>query len=237
VQFLNTYRRARVFCRQIAGTEPVIRRKRRVALEFHGSEYGGWPVVVDSLSNTSQVVDVGLGEDISFSESLMRRYACHVHGFDPTPKSIKYVRKRLVPNFSLYEVGVAAKAGEATFYLPNVADHVSGSLFDSPHVGNQQITVPLIAIEDVPRLIGTERIDLLKLDVEGAEFDILDAAGFSKIAGHINQICIEFHHRWPKFGKAKTVAAVRRLQDLGFSVAWVSPSNEEALFVRNGVYE
>ncbi len=230
------YRRARVFLRQIAGTEPLILRKRRLAMEFHGSAYGGWPIVSNSLSRDSVIVDIGLGEDISFSESLMQKYDCRVYGFDPTPKSIEYVRKRLVPNFSLFEVGVAATGGEATFYLPNNADHVSGSLFGAAHVGQQKIIVPLISIEEVPGMIGNDKIDLLKLDIEGAEFDLLDAPGFGEVIGHTNQICIEFHHRWPEFGKARTVKAIERLRELGFAAAWVSASNEEALFVRNGVF-
>jgi len=236
MQMRIAYRRARVICRQLAGTEPVIRRKRRLPLEFHGSDYGGWPIVSNSLSAGSVIVDIGLGEDISFSESLMKKYGCNVYGFDPTPRSIDYVRKRMAPTFSLFELGVAATGGEATFYLPNNTAHVSGSLFSSSHVGQREITVPLIGIADVPALIGTDKIDLLKLDIEGAEFDLLDAPEFGKVVAHANQICIEFHHRWPEFGKAKTVRAVKRLEEMGFSVAWISATNEEATFVRHGVF-
>ena len=230
------YRKARVFVRQIAGIEPAISVNQRLSLEFHGSDYGGWPIVSESLSHDSVVVDIGLGEDISFSESLIRKYKCHVYGFDPTPKSIDYVRKRLTPSFSLFEFGVAATGGEATFYLPNKVEHVSGSLFSTAQVGQRKITVPLISMDDVPKMIGTRKIDLLKLDIEGAEFDLLDAPAFSEVVCQTNQICIEFHHRWPEFGKAKTVNALARLRELGFVVGWVSVSNEEVLFVRNGVF-
>jgi FkbM family methyltransferase len=212
-------------------------RKRRVALEFHGSDYGGWPIVSNSLSNDSVVVDIGLGEDISFSESLTQKYGCRIYGFDPTPKSIDFVRKRRAPRFCLFEVGVAAKGGEATFYLPNEIEHVSGSLFSTAHVGRRKMTVPLVSIDALPEMIGTKKLDLIKLDIEGAEFDLLDAPGFAQAVAHANQICIEFHHRWPEFGKAKTDRAVKRLEELGFAVAWVSASNEEVLFVRDGAFE
>jgi FkbM family methyltransferase len=215
----------------------VLPRKRRVPLEFHGTDYGGWPIVPDSLNNESVVVDIGLGEDISFSESLMRKYGCSVYGFDPTPKSIEYVRKRLVPTFHLYEVGVAAKGGEAIFYLPNNSEHVSGSLFKSTHLGNREMKVPLIPIDSVPELIGTQKLDLIKIDIEGAEFDLLESPAFAAAAERTDQICIEFHHRWPEFGKGRTDRAVQRLEGLGFAVAWVSASNEEVLFVRNGAFE
>ncbi|MGA9026961.1 MAG: FkbM family methyltransferase [Steroidobacteraceae bacterium] len=237
MQIRVAYRRSRVLWRQLRGTEPVIPRSRRLSLEFHGTDYGGWPVVPDSLSPESVVVDIGLGEDISFSESLITKYGCRVYGFDPTPKSIDYVRKRQVPNFSLIEVGVAARAGRATFYLPNNAAHVSGSMFKSAHVGEREISVPMVAIDDLPGMIGTHKVDLLKLDIEGAEFDLLDATGFGKFVANTKQICIEFHHRWPEFGKSRTIRAVKRLTELGFAVAWVSASNEEVLLVRDGLFE
>jgi FkbM family methyltransferase len=237
VQIKMAYRRTRVLWRQLAGIEPLLSPKRRVALEFHGTDYGGWPIVANSLCNSSVIVDIGLGEDISFSESLMQKYGCRTYGFDPTPKSIDYVRKRQVANFRLFEVGVAALGGDATFYLPDNADHVSGSLFSATHVGRRSITVPLIAIGTVPEVIGTTKLDLIKLDIEGAEFDLLDAPGFARAVCHANQICIEFHHRWPEFGKEKTERAVKRLDELGFAIAWVSASNEEVLFVRDSAFE
>lgn len=233
----TAYRRFKVLFGQVVGREPFIFRKRHLSLEFHGTDYGGWCIVSNSLPEKSVIVDIGLGEDISFSESLIRQHGCYVYGFDPTPKSIAYVCRRQAPNFSLFEVGVGAERGEATFYLPNTDSHVSGSLHHAAHVGHEKITVPLVAIEDIPRMIDVEKIDLLKMDVEGAEYDILESKGFENVVAKTNQICIEFHHRWPAFGKAKTVSAIRRLEELGYTVAWVSASNEEVLFVRNSAFD
>lgn len=87
----NGIRRARVIARKFAGREPKIALDSRVSLEAHGSEYGGWCIPANRLTNASIVVDVGLGEDISFSTSLIDRYGLTVHGFDPTPRSIAYV--------------------------------------------------------------------------------------------------------------------------------------------------
>jgi FkbM family methyltransferase len=236
IKIKKVYRRSRVFINQITGHEPFISRRLKLDLEFHGTDYGGWCIVENSLSEKSTIVDIGLGEDISFSESLINKYGCYVYGFDPTPKSINYIKKKQFSNFSLFEVGVSAEEGEAIFYLPNDANHVSGSLFSSAHVGKKNITVQLIAIENISNMIEFKTIDLLKMDVEGAEFDILQSKGFEKIISKTNQICIEFHHRWPEFGKQKTIDAIRRLEELNFEVTWVSPSNEEVLFVRKGIF-
>lgn len=230
---LNTYRQMRVLCKQVARIEPFVPLQTSPALEFHGNDYCGWNILRDSLQSNSVVVDVGLGEDISFSTSLMSKYGCTVHGFDPTPRAIRYVKANALAGFVLHEVGVAAVRGPAEFYLPNEEAHVSGSLAKAGHVGAQKILVQLICLGDVFERLGCEHIDLLKLDIEGAEYELLAGDDFRRWAPKIDALCIEFHHRWKIFGRKSTTDAVATLNDLGFRCAWKSGvTNEEFLFVR-----
>ena len=230
---LNTYRRLRVLYKQALRIEPYVPLQTSTELEFHGNDYCGWNIPRDSLRRASVVVDVGLGEDISFTTSLMAKYGCAAHGFDPTPRAIRFIRESAPPGFVLHEVGVAAQRGPAEFYLPNEEAHVSGSLTKAGHVGSKKIQVQLITLGDVFKRVGCERIDLLKLDIEGAEYALLASDDFRRWAPNIETICIEFHHRWEVFGQRSTADAVKTLNDLGFSCAWRSPvSNEEFLFVR-----
>ena len=229
---VNLYRKLRVMSRQALGIEPVVLVEKKLPLEFHGNDYCGWSIPVDLLGPNSVVVDVGLGEDISFSRSLTQKYSCTVHGFDPTPRAIRYVKQLADPKVELHEFGVAAKRGQATFYLPNDDAHVSGSLSLASHVGQRAIEVSLITLGDIFTLLGAERIHLLKLDIEGAEFDLIDDEHFKDCAGRIDCLCIEFHHRWSTFGKVSTLKAVQRLRGLGFRCAWRAKStNEEFMFV------
>ncbi|MBU3898723.1 MAG: FkbM family methyltransferase [Gammaproteobacteria bacterium] len=229
---VNSYRKLRVASRQLLGTEPVVLVEKKLLIEFHGNDYCGWSIPVGHLGSNSVVVDVGLGEDISFSRSLIQKYGCTVHGFDPTPRAIHYVKQLADPKVVLHEFGVAAQRGQATFYLPNNDAHVSGSLALASHVGQRAIEVSLITLEDIFKLLGAERINLLKLDIEGAEFDLIDDDHFKDCAGRIDCLCIEFHHRWSNFGKVSTLKAVQRLRELGFRCAWRAKStNEEFMFV------
>ena len=59
--------------------------------------YGGY-----CLCETSRLVDqsavvysFGIGEDISFDEGLIISYNISVYGFDPTPRSIEFVAKKI----------------------------------------------------------------------------------------------------------------------------------------------
>lgn len=230
---LNTYRRLRVKIKQWQCIEPRISVQLRMAQEFHGNEYCGWSIPAASLGPDSVVVDVGLGEDVSFSTSLIDRYQCSVHGFDPTPRAIGYMENLAYPKFLLHKFGVASRSGRASFYLPNNELHVSGSLTRSSHTGLHQIEVDLVMLDDVAALVGSERIDLLKLDIEGAEYELLMDESFARHATRIGILCIEFHHRWPSFGAQATEQVVKRLNELGFLCIWANgATNEEFTFVR-----
>ena len=230
---LSLYRKARVLGKRAAGVEPSIATTRRVQSEYHGNEgYGGWGIPSGLLHAGSTVVDVGLGEDISFSESLTRAYGCAVHGFDPTPKALAYVRQRNPDKFQLHPVGVAGSSRQATFFLPNNPLHVSGSITQSDHVGADRIEVQLIDLDEVLGSIRSDRIDLLKLDIEGAEYELLSSESFKHNAAKIHVICIEFHHRWDEFGPKATLEAVATLRELGFDCTWQArESNEEFTFI------
>ena len=231
---LNTYRCARVLGLQALRVEPWVPLRARLPLEFHGDAYCGWYIPRGRLDRNAVVVDVGLGENISFSTSLMARYGCRVSGFDPTPRAIQYVKAHAPPGFVLHEVAVAAQRGSAEFYLPNEEAHVSGSLAQAGHVGARKIQVELISLADLFERIGTDQIDLLKLDIEGAEYPLIDCADFRRLAPRIGSLCIEFHHRWEIFGSRATRSAVQTLESLGLHCAWRSrTTNKEFLFVRD----
>jgi FkbM family methyltransferase len=227
------YRRLRVGVRQLIGAEPIIRRELEVPLEYHGSFDCGWNIVSGALDKGSIVLDIGLGEDVSFSQSLIERFGLVVHGFDPTPRSIAYVRNLALPNLILHEFGIGVATGPAEFLLPNDAAHVSGSLIAEGHVGARRVQVALLSIADIFRQVPCMNVDLLKLDIEGAEYDLIASKEFADHADRIGMICIEFHHRWKSLGKEYTLRAVRTLRSLGFRCAWASSTtNEEFLFVR-----
>ncbi len=233
--FLNIYRQARIATKRTVGIEPRVAVDVNVPLEFHGNDYCGWKIPQDSLDADAAIIDVGLGEDISFSQSLIERYGCTVHGFDPTPRAIDWIERLAPRNFRLHKYGVSATSRTARFYLPNNADHVSGSLLHAGHVGTRSIDVELVGIGDVFDKIGVPRIDLLKIDIEGAEYDLIGSEAFRDCARRIGMLCIEFHHRWPEFGASRTLRAVSELKDAGFRCAWRSPfTNEEFLFINRG---
>jgi FkbM family methyltransferase len=194
---------------------------------FYGSSYGGWSVYAKALNSQSIVYSFGVGEDISFDLDLMRQHNCPIYAFDPTPRSIAWVKSQsLPPEFRLQEYGIAAYDGNANFFAPENPSHISHTMLQKEGAA---ITVPVKRLKTIMRELEHSHLDLLKMDIEGAEYavleDILDIP--------IKQLLVEFHHRWDGIGFEKTLNAIRLLKKHGFHIFAISPRLEEFSFIKD----
>ena len=95
---------------------------------WYGNDYGGFFLCLDNLTARSVIYSVGIGEDISFDLSVINKHKCMVYGFDPTPRSIQWIRshKGEIPkNFRFYNYGLSDKSGLVNFFLPKILNPCS----------------------------------------------------------------------------------------------------------------
>ncbi len=103
----------------LLGKEPFHRVEVRTRLEHHGSSYGGWSILAQSLDRDSIVYSFGIGTDASFDLSLMDTYDCEVHAFDPTPTSCEWVAEHISsPRFHMNPIALADSNRHLRFYCP-----------------------------------------------------------------------------------------------------------------------
>jgi len=198
--------------------------------ERFGSSYGGWDVAVGHITNASIVYSFGIGTDASFDTELIKHYNVTVHAFDPTPKSIEWVKKQNFPQiFILHEYGLADFDGDIPFNPPENPEHVSYTILDRQETTDSAITVPVKKMKTIMEELGHDTIDLLKMDIEGAEYQVIDDLVASQICP--TQILVEFHHRFPNVGLQKTKNAMQTLKRMGYCLFSVSPSKEEFCFI------
>lgn len=212
------------------GKEPIVLldvRRNRLRL---GSEYGGWEIIANGLDAQSVVYSFGVGEDASFDIALIERFGLSVHAFDPTPKSIDWVKRQGFPSqFVLHEYGVGASDGEVNFYPPEDASHVSYTMLERASTKSAVTTVPVKRLKTIMAELGHTRIDLLKMDIEGAEYEVIADLRDSDIRPA--QLLVEFHHRFPGVGARRTLKAVKDLRAIGYRVFFIASSNDEFGFV------
>lgn len=183
-----------------------------------GTDYGGWHIPIKNMLNKESIVySGGVGEDISFDIKLQSKYDCNIYLIDPTVKSVKHFEecknyfcdrtfkftggiqkdyydtiKNETPNMdkiSYIETGLWDKKTELKFYKQSNENYVSQSLISNMFTSNYDI-VNVDSIRNIMNKLGHTTIDLLKLDIEGAEIVVLEKMLDDKI--YPKYLCIEF---------------------------------------------
>jgi FkbM family methyltransferase len=210
-----------------------LRKEVHCTRRWYGSSYGGFFINPDILDKNSIVYSFGIGKDITFDLKCIKKHGCTVYGFDPTPVSIQYVNSIKTPKeFIFQDYGISAISGTQTFYLPAHPKAVSGSMVFNENVNqNNSIEVMMKSFQEITHSLGHKHIDVLKMDIEGSEYEVLHSILHGDVS--INQILIEFHDRI--FDKSETLRSkesVDLLRHMGYAVFGVSKSYEEVSFIK-----
>jgi FkbM family methyltransferase len=165
--------------------------KGRDDLREFGTKYGGWVIPVSLFDASSICYCVGCGEDISFDLGLIDEFGCDVYAFDPTPRAIKYVKEVAGQNskYHFFDVGLWDKEDTLKFYTPRNPNHVSHSLLNLQQT-DDYILVRVNRLRNIMKELGHNRIDLLKIDIEGAEYKVIESIVANGI--DIKVICVEY---------------------------------------------
>ena len=227
----SVYRRLRRSVRFALGRDIQFPVQIDVPCEQHGSNCGEWWISPLDLNASSVVYSLGIGTDITFDVSLIGRFGLTVHAFDPTPGSIAYVEAQTLPaGFHWHEIGVAGIDGQATFFPPVDPNHISHTILTRSSTKDRAIQVEVRRLETIMQELGHSRIDLLKMDIEGAEYDVIDDVLRSRL--RIPQILVEFHHRFPGVGIERSRRAVDQLNAAGYRIFFAAENGEEYSFIR-----
>jgi len=216
---------------ELNGTPNLIKREIKIPAKWFGNLYGGF-YVHPILNQSSIVYSFGVGEDISFDLGLIDKYNCQIFAFDPTPKSINWISDRRLPtNFKFFPYGIHSETGYVIFNLPKNKDFVSGSIIRQQNVdpGNC-IQVQMKCLDDIIRDLQHTEIDILKIDIEGSEYEVLDDILNSNVK--INQILIEIHERYFVDGRKKTQELLSKLRDKRYYLFAISDTFEELSFIK-----
>jgi FkbM family methyltransferase len=183
------------------------------------------------LNQDSILYSFGIGKDISFDLALYNLTNCYIFAFDPTPKSIEWVNMQfnLPSKFNFESFGIGLENLKTKFYLPKSENFISGSIYNINYVDSKNyILVDLYTLETITDKFNHNSIDVLKLDIEGLEFNILQNLP-SCIT--IKQILVEFHNRNFKNGNQIAKKTINSLYKQGFRLYSISNSNTELSFI------
>jgi len=128
------------------------------------------------------IVDCGANRGV-FARQVARKYNASVISFEPDPRYFAELSPE--PRVSYYPFAVSWKGGELDLYMGENTD--SSIVF--PDVGHKRHKVTAI---DLEQFFQSERIDLIKLDIEGAEIEVLSHLS-DRFLDRVTQLTVEFH--------------------------------------------
>lgn len=183
--------------------------------EWVGSSYGGWALPAAGFDADSVCYLAGVGEDVSFDLALIKCYGCTVHAFDPVPEASAHAGPiaETEPLFHFHPHGLWSSDTVLSFHDNPQEGFVSRSATDM-HGTASSLELPVRSIPSVMAELGHERIDLLKLSVEGSEYELIDAIVGEAIP--VGCLCVEFAQPTPL---DRVRAAVDRLERAGLRLA------------------
>jgi FkbM family methyltransferase len=228
----TAFLRAKLFLKRVVGREIWLSQDDRL----NTARYGDWTVSPDLLTEASIVYSLGLGEDVAFDFELAREKKLEVHGFDPTPTSAEWLSRQVIPEgFHFHPWAVTSRDGKVTM-VPRVKPdgRLSREMYtviDDAAAAEHAIVVPAFSLPTIMAKLGHHSIDILKIDIEGAEYGVLSSLLASSIRPA--QILVEFHHRFPGMRKSMTVNAVRNLRNAGYRIYHIASTGREMSFIRS----
>jgi FkbM family methyltransferase len=153
------------------------------SLERLGSEYGGWKVPLGVLGDKPIVYSLGIGDDMTFDLAIIERSGANVFAFDPTPVAKRHVEQVAshVANFHFLPFGIWSSDTEMKFFAPRDDSDVSHSIVNLQGT-DDFFMAPVFTLRSAMKKLGHSSIDYLKIDIEGAQFEVLKSAIRDKVS-------------------------------------------------------
>lgn len=142
------------------------------------------------LTQASVILDLG-GYHGDFAAAIHKKYESTVYIFEPVPEFYQICVNRFKGNQKIVCLnhGLSSVDGWLDISLAE-----NSSSFSSPHAQGATQKVQIRSIVECIRELKIEQIDLMKINIEGGEFDVVPAIIASGNINKIKYLQIQFHN-------------------------------------------
>lgn len=159
----------------------LVEKLRRKPEELHSNDFYDsltYQVLQRALKPASTCVDVGCHEGLVLESMVKLAPSGRFYAFEPIPEMFEALKSKFPsPRITLSNVALSNQAGVVSFNHVVSNPGYSGlrkRTYDRPDETDRTISVPTDRMDNViPR---TERVDVIKVDVEGAELQVFEGA-------------------------------------------------------------
>ncbi len=195
---------------------------------------GEWEFCPQYINQQSVIYSLGVGDSIEFDVGIIKHHGCKVHAFDPTPYAVEWIASQNIPSeLQFHPWAVSGKDGNLRMIQrTNKRGQKSEVMWTEAPSGSEAdvIEVPVYSIPSIMKRLSHSFISLMKIDVEGAEYEIIDSILNNGVLPE--QILIEFHHRFSNKNKKMTQNSLKDLQRFGYKIFSISETGREIGLIR-----
>ena len=143
-----------------------------------------------NLQTDSIFFDVG-GFEGDYTEKIVNEYGCKSYIFEPHPVYFKKIQKRFSNNNNVHVLNYGLGAQTENLFLTD--DSESSKVTDK----KTELKIIVRDIIEVIKELDIKKIDLLKLNIEGMEYALLENLIETREIDKINKLKIQFHENVP----------------------------------------
>lgn len=194
------------------------------------------------------VYDFGIRENPEFGVTMLNPpFNCDVFAFDPSPISMKWYEENTAlkdnPRYSFFPYGAGGTNGNLQLnaydwgqvsilrYPVGIQWNCSktdpnAEFCDRNFVGQTAFRLPVRTLGRIMKKLGHARVDVLKIDVEGAEYMFLEEAIDAGTLERVDQVALEWHHydfdsRYGAGSSPPINVMVALLERIGLKQFWI----------------
>lgn len=181
--------------------------------------------LVNLLGADSTVLDLGANNG-HFSHGIIRRHGCRVFALEPVSSLRSKIDRS--PLLALLPLAAGGRNEKRTIHIfkSRCASLLEGK---ENEAADQEEEIEVVSLREILGRAGIGRVDLMKVDIEGAELEMFDSASDEDLL-RCTQITVEFHDFLYPSHQPQVDAIRRRLQTIGFRAINFSLDNTDVLF-------
>lgn len=149
------------------------------------------------LDENSLVIDLGAHTGEHFATKIYSRYSCNIEAYEPHPATFSVLKEsfKYTPKVKIHGYALSDRDGLLQLHGSNLVSSLTESI-------DGEINA-IKVVKASKEFKNISHIDLIKMNIEGAEFNILPDLYENYGLEKINHIQIQFHNFVPDFKRRK----------------------------------
>jgi FkbM family methyltransferase len=156
------------------------------------------------LTENSMVFDVG-GYKGGWTDLILEKYNCYIKVFEPHPEHYAILVEKFKDHAKIEVFNYGLGGTTRTMSLTDSSD--GSSIINKNN--SKTIEIKIMAVNEFLASGQYNKVDLIKINIEGAEYELLESILDAGLAGIFENIQVQFHNFFPDAYKRMTAIKKR----------------------------